>query len=65
MNSRFSIFAFALLTYTGTSHADELELTLEKCLSGPAQVTDIEFIAPHYAFMTTQLGDIYRALRQL
>jgi hypothetical protein len=59
MNSRFFIIAFVLITYMGTSHADDLELSLERCLSGPAQVTDIEFIAPHYAFMTTQLGDIY------
>jgi glucose/arabinose dehydrogenase len=51
--------AFVLLCYVGLSQAGGLELSLEKCLNEPAQVTDIEFIAPHYALMTTQLGDIY------
>jgi hypothetical protein len=51
--------SFVLLCYIGITQAGDLEMSLEKCLSEPAQVTDIEFIAPHYALMTTQLGDVY------
>jgi glucose/arabinose dehydrogenase len=56
---RYFIYALALFTYAGISQADDLELSLEQCLSEPAQVTDMEFIAPHYALMTTQSGDVY------
>lgn len=56
---RYVAFALALFAYVGITQADDLKLSLKKCLSEPAQVTDIEFIAPHYALMTTQLGDIH------
>jgi glucose/arabinose dehydrogenase len=56
---RYITFAFVLLFYTGITQANGLKLSLEECLTEPAQITDIEFIAPHYALMTNQLGDIY------
>ena len=49
-------FLFALVEQ---SYANGLNLSLERCLSEPAQVTDMEFIAPHYALMTVQQGDVY------
>jgi glucose/arabinose dehydrogenase len=51
--------AFVLLCYVGISQASDLKLSLDQCLTEPAQITDIEFIAPHYAIMTNQLGDVY------
>jgi hypothetical protein len=59
MMIRYFIWAFVLFGYIGASQASDLKLTLDNCLSEPAQITDIEFIAPHYALMTNQLGDIY------
>lgn len=53
------IIVFVLFALASVSHASDLELSLVSCLSKPAQITDIEFIAPHYALMTTQVGDIY------
>jgi hypothetical protein len=66
---RYISYALTLLSCAGIaqtataetviSQVNNLDLSLTECLSQPAQVTDIEFIAPHYALMTTQLGDVY------
>jgi glucose/arabinose dehydrogenase len=56
---RYITCALVLFCSAGIAQANGLEISLEECLSEPAQITDIEFIAPHYALMTNQLGDIY------
>ncbi len=37
-----------------------LDLTLEPCMNAVEQMTDIKFVSPGHAFITTQPGDIYR-----
>jgi hypothetical protein len=53
-----AVYSF-LLMFLLSSPALGLDLALKQCNNLPEQPTDIEFIFPDYAFITTQQGDIY------
>lgn len=59
MMIKIFVYTLAFFVFAVTSYAGDLKLSLVNCLDEPANTTDIEFIAPHYALMTTQVGDIY------
>jgi hypothetical protein len=59
MLKKIFVFTVVLFALTGISYAEDLNLSLLSCSEVPPQITDMEFIAPHHALMTTQLGDIY------
>jgi hypothetical protein len=53
------LFYSCLLTVMLTGPAFGLDLALEPCLDEVEQMTDIKFVFPGHALITTQSGDIY------
>jgi hypothetical protein len=53
-----TVYCFLMVLFL-SSPAFGLDIDLKRCSKLPEEVTDIEFIFPNYAFVTTRQGDIY------